>query len=258
MAINSNIKAGTPLSRNVVEPDPATAPTRTAAPSSMGLKKADAEDSDVLAVSASFQAKLKSLDQLRAQPPQEEPPAVDGELLRMGDMLARMKALSVQAKTVPLAPGQIELLNSEFDQLKSEIQRFSNATQRKGVSIPYDPSNDNSAAQVEEDQPSPWVASLQIESQASVESAIEDVNYTARQVSQRKNTLNSIQDRLTTAFTAIASHNPRSDADQSKIQDPTQAQALAQQIGSSLRQSATSAYSAQTNQHPKVALSLLR
>lgn len=258
MAINSNIKASTPLPRSVVEPNPALAHPSKPAPSQVELKKADAEDSDILAVSASFQAKIKSLDQLKQQPPKEELPAVDGELQRMGEMLARMKALSIQAKSIPLAPGQKELLSSEFAHLKSEIQRFSNATQRKGISIPYDPSKDNQPVETQADQPSAWVQSLQLESQEGVESAIKDVDYTIEQVSQRKSTLNAIQDRLTTAFTAVASHDPRATSDHSKVLDADQARELAQSIGHSLQANAPSAYTAQAKLHPKLALGLLR
>lgn len=258
MAINNNIKTNASSVRRAPEPQLAMEHPSSAVPSPMVPKKHSSEESDLLAVSASFQAKVKSLDLLKQQPPKEELPAVDGELKRMGDMLARMKALSVQARSIPLAPGQEKVLNSEFNQLKNEIQRYANATQRKGISIPYDPNQEQIPQDVDEEQISPWVASLQISSPQGLDSAMQDLDSSINHLSRRKQTLGAIQDRLTTAFTAVASHNPRASDDQSAVANLAQAQDLAQQLKQELQETPSQLYKAQANQNPKVALSLIK
>lgn len=262
MAININNKAGQSSIRPVAEV-PATSSDVTHQSPRAGAKDEGArEASDVLSVSASFQAKVRSLDQLKTQPPEEENVAIDGELKRMGDMLARMKALSVQAKTVPLNPGQQEQLSSEFARLKNEIQRYSNATRQKGISIPHDPDQDQSqiAASVQQDpqQVSPWVQSLQLTDENSVDSAIESLDTTIEHVSHRSRAMQGIQDRLTAAFTAVASLNPRSSDPSKAISDPSQAIAQSKKLSATLLENPEAAYSAQTNQSPGTALSLLK
>lgn len=256
MAININHKAGASHSAKESASVPNQGPTGPASPEKS--KHLNRETSDILSVSASFQAKVKSLDQLKSQPPQEENPAIDGELQRMGDMLARMKTLSVQAKTIPMNPGQQEQLSSEFAQLKQEIQRYSNATRQKGISIPYDPNQEHTAPAASTQENNAWVQSLVLEDQQSVESAITTLDSTIEQLALRSSALNGIQDRLTSAFTAIASHDPRDSNPVDRIQDPAQAQKISHQLRENISEHAQESYAAQANQDAKTTLALLR
>lgn len=261
MAIHINNKAGAVASRSAVDPASPVNDLDAGGASARVNKDVSQETSDILSVSASFQAKVKSLDQLKAQPPKEDNIAIDGELKRMGDMLARMKTLSIQAKSIPLNPGQQEQLHSEFAQLKNEIQRYSNATRQKGISIPYDPNQDNTqsanAAQIDEQEHSAWLQNLALEDQRSVETAIETLDTSIEQISQRKRSLNGIQDRLTAAFTAVASLDPRATNTTSIIQDISNAAQRSKALGRDIIQNAHDAYNAQTNQDAKTAISLL-
>lgn len=241
MAININNQAGPSASRHALEPQTVS---RDAAHGGK-TRRPDAGTSDILALSASFQAKVKSLDLLREQPPKEENTAIDGELKRMGDMLARMKALSVQAKSIPMNPGQKEQLSSEFYHLKNEIQRYSNATRQKGISIPYDPNQDAAQIGHEGQATTSWVQNIELEHQQSVDAAIESLDQTIEQVSNRKRLLYGIQDRLTAAFTALASQDTRSTGDTKAIAGPSQAQSAAAQIARTLAQNPHEAYTAQ-------------
>lgn len=251
MAININSKAG--ASAPALEPQPVSRDAHRPGKD----HRPNAETSDILAISASFQAKIKSLDLLKEQPPKEENIVIDGELKRMGDMLARMKALSVQAKSIPMNPGQKEQLSSEFSQLKNEIQRYSNATRQKGISIPYDPNQDALQIGQEPQESSAWVQTMELENQQSVDAAIETLDHTVEQVSNRKRVLYGIQDRITAAFTALASQSSPSTGDINPIAGPSQAKRAADDIMRTLSQDPQEAYAAQTHQDPTTAKMLL-
>lgn len=261
MAINFNHKANAIMPSCAKEPSNASAPQQRASGATQDRKQPH-DTTDILSVSASFQAKIKSLDQLKSQPPKENNSTIDGELKRMGDMLARMKVLSVQAKSIPLNPGQQEQLNSEFDQLKKEIQRFSNATAQKGFSIPYDP-NQSHVDQIDsrstpKNLENNWIQSVKIQDENSVDSAISVLDSTITNASKRNTSLNGIQDRITAAFTAIASLDPRPSNLKSSISDSEKAIEVARTVASSIKGSPQSAYFAQSNQNTTTSIHLLK
>lgn len=258
MAININNKTELSVAPSVTAVKPESYEEHRSAARVEKPESADGNDSDVLSVSASFQAKIKSLDQLKEQPPKEENIVIDGELQRMSDMLARMKALSIQAKSISVSEGQKDLISHEFAQLKNEIQRYSNATRQKGVSIPYDPSQDsNTLSETSSTSASAWVQDAVLEDQQSVDAAIDTLDSTIEQVSSRSRLLTGIQDRLSSAFIALASHSPRSSGTAPPIRDQDQALKASQQIQAEISHNPLEAYPSQTQLSAKRALQLL-
>jgi len=95
------------------------------------------DDSAGLAISERFTAQIRGLDQARrnANDGVSLAQTAEGALGQMGDLLQRIRELSVQAANGTNSAGDRQSLNSEVGQLMSELDRFATTTQFNGLNL---------------------------------------------------------------------------------------------------------------------------
>ena len=96
-----------------------------------------ADDAGALSVGTRLNTEVKSLEQASVNAGQAVSllQIADGGLSRIQEMLTRMKVLAVQAGSENLSNSERSLLDTEFQNLKLEIERISRDTRFNGVSL---------------------------------------------------------------------------------------------------------------------------
>jgi flagellin len=117
---------------------------------SSGLRINSAKDDAAgLAISQRFTAQINGMDQARRNANDGVSMAQTGEgaLGQMGDILQRIRQLSVQSANATNSASDRQALNAEVGQLTSELDRFANTTQFNGLNL-FDGSFSSSVFQV--------------------------------------------------------------------------------------------------------------
>lgn len=96
-----------------------------------------ADDAAGLAVSENLRADVRSLNQARrnAMDGVSLVQTAEGGLMETTNMLVRLRELSVQAASDTIGNTERELLNQEFNALKSEIDRIASSTEFNGTRL---------------------------------------------------------------------------------------------------------------------------
>lgn len=135
MTINTNITAMTAqryLSQN------ATASSSSLAKLSSGSRVPTAkDDAAALAIGTKLGAEVNALKQASQNASQAVSmlQIADGAMATVGDMLVRMKSLATQSSSGQLADSERTLLNQEYQQLLSEIDRITADTDFNGTTL---------------------------------------------------------------------------------------------------------------------------
>ena len=137
MALNivSNFAANV-AQRNLVRTDAAV--TASLAKLSSGTRVVSAKDDAAsLAVGSRLRAEVVALKQASVNAGQASSmlQIADGALSTIGDILVRAKSLAVQSASGQLSQTERNVLDAEFQALKSEIDRISNDTEFNGTSL---------------------------------------------------------------------------------------------------------------------------
>ena len=137
MALNviSNFAANV-AHRNLTESDMAM--TDSLAKLSAGTRVVSAKDDAAsMAIGSRLAAEVNALTQARVNSGQAVSmlQVADGAMARAHDILLRMKTLSVQAGSGQLSATERGMLNTEYTQLLSEIDRLAEDTEFNGVSL---------------------------------------------------------------------------------------------------------------------------
>ncbi len=112
--------------------------TRSLAKLSAGSRVVSArDDAASLAIGSRLRSAVASLSQARVNAGQAVSmlQIADGAAAKMGDILVRMKTLAVQSGSGQLSVNERHMLNGEFLQLKSELDRIGNATEFNGQKL---------------------------------------------------------------------------------------------------------------------------
>jgi flagellin len=137
MALNivSNFAANV-AQRNLVKTDAQV--TSSLAKLSSGSRVVSArDDAASLAVGSRLRAEVASLKQASVNAGQAVSmlQIADGALATTGDILVRMKALSVQSSSGQLSQTERNVLDAEFQALKSEVDRIASDTEFNGTTL---------------------------------------------------------------------------------------------------------------------------
>ena len=137
MALNiiSNFAANV-AHRNLVKTDMQV--TASLAKLSAGTRVVSAKDDAAsLAVGSRLRAEVAALKQASVNAGQATSllQIADGALSTIGDILVRMKALAVQSASGQLSQTERNVLDAEFQELKSEVTRISNDTEFNGTTL---------------------------------------------------------------------------------------------------------------------------
>jgi flagellin len=198
-------------------------------------------------------------------------------------MLQRMRELAVQAANGTNASSDIQSLDTEYQQLYSEIRRVASTTQWNGANVldgtfsgglslfvGYSSNrNGNISASIASFDPTAGAtntlvdgfsaisgsaisaASTATDLLAKISTAISGVNKVRSNLGATINRLQFTVDGLTNISTNIS-------ASRSQVQDVDYSQATAALAGEQIRQQAATAMLAQANQQPQLVLALLK
>ncbi|RMG94616.1 MAG: flagellin FliC [Deltaproteobacteria bacterium] len=243
---------------------------------SSGLRvQSAADDAAGLAISESFKAKIRSLNQARrnANDGVSLIQVADGALKEVGSMLGRMRELAVQAANGTLNATQRGYLDEEFKELKNEIDRIVDTTEFNGVQLLDGTESSGIAFQVgagntSDDQISITIAdsgtsalslaTQTISTAANASTAISKLDAAIDTIASRRATLGAAQNRLQITMSNLETYATNLSAANSRIVDVDVAAETANLTKQQILVQAGTAMLAQANQGPQVALNLLR
>ena len=239
-----------------------------------GLRIASAaDDAAGLGISERMRADIRSYSvaSRNAQDGVSLVQTAEGALSEVSDILGRMRELSMQSANGTLSNTDRATLDTEFQQLISEIDRISSTTEFNGVAL-LDGTSTAIAIQIGIDGTTNDVinvsgadvsaANLSVDSAsigtmtdatgvlATLDTAINTVN-------SARGTLGAQQNRLESTLRSLANVRETTSAAESRIRDVDVAMETADLTRNSILQQASAAILSQANAQPQLALSLL-
>lgn len=247
---------------------------------SSGLRvRSAADDAAGLAISESFKAKIRSLDQARrnANDGISLAQTADGALQEMGSMLSRMRELATQSATETLSEDQRGYLHQEFDSLRQEIDRIAKTTEFNGVKLldgskPAGIKFQVGAGNTTDDTLALTIktatigasglnltaANVALSTASKARAVLTTLDKAINGISSRRAGLGAMQNRLQITISNLQSYSTNLSASNSRIVDVDVAAETAQMTKNNILVQAGASMLAQANQAPQVALSLLR
>jgi flagellin len=197
----------------------------------------------------------------------------DGALASIGDITQRMRELAVQAADGSVSQTDRGYLDTEFQQLKAEVDRISQSTDFNGTKL-LSGSEKNVAIQVGPntttadtlnvkvggvDATTLGLSSLSLAGTngANASAAINSLDTALKNVSEKRAENGATQNRLVGAQTSTLDRRTRLQESNSRIRDLDFAEETASLARNQVLQSARVAVSAQANQSASLALNLL-
>ena len=195
----------------------------------------------------------------------------EGALSEVSDILGRMRELSMQSANGTLSTTDRATLDTEFQQLISEIDRISSTTEFNGVSL-LDGTSTSIAIQIGLDGTANdvinvsgtdvststlAVSSSSISTQSDAAGVLSTLDTAINSVNSARGTLGAQQNRLESTLRSLANVRETTSAAESRIRDVDVAMETADLTRNSILQQASTAILSQANAQPQLALSLL-
>jgi len=239
-----------------------------------------ADDAAGLAISENFRAQIRSMDQAKrnANDGVSLLQTAEGALNEISAVLTRMRELSVQSASDTLITRDRSFLNSEFDNLKSEIDRISEVTKFNGRSlidgtysatdldfqIGIDDGTDNrlsvnikNAGTEMIGSDSTQVNASYINSKANARTALQVLDDAINDVAEARSDIGAYQNRLNHTIINLANSSENLTAANSRIRDVDVALESAEMTRNQILMQAGVTVLAQANSTPQTALQLL-
>ena len=193
----------------------------------------------------------------------------EGSLQEVSNLLNRMRELSVQAANGTLATADRATIDTEFQQLISEIDRISTTAEFNGVAL-LDGSTATLDIQVGINSGDTITVNLQDSSAATLaidaldtttaanaSTALAALDTAIDTVSTARGDLGATQNRLASTIASISNVRENLSAAESRIRDVDVAMETADLTRNSILQQAATSVLAQANSQPQLALNLL-
>jgi len=251
--------------------------TRSVAKLAAGTRVLSArDDAASLAVGLSLKADVVSLKQAAVNVGQASSviQIADGAMSTVTDILLRMKTLAVQSASDQLASTQRTMLNSEFTELLSEVDRIAAVTNFDGQSLTtgslsatglkFQVGHDNNAEDSIEvkidgiDTTDLSIASQVVDSYSDATTALDAINTAIDTVATSRAKLGASQNRLEFAGANIATQMENAEAARSTLMDLDVAAEMSIFTSNQILQQAGVSMLAQANQMPQNLLRLFR
>ena len=233
-----------------------------------------ADDAAGLAISEKLRAQVRGLNQAgkNAQDGVSLVQTAESALGQTGDLLQRVRELTVQGANDTLTSGDRSNIQAEVDQLLQEVDRFSTTTQFNTQNL-LSGSFASSALtlQVGANQnqvisftitnasaSSLGVSGIAVSTQASANAALASIDAAINTISTERGKLGAIQNRLQATISSLSSQSQNLTQSESRIRDTDMASAVTNMTRLQILQQAGVAAQSQANQSPQVLLSLLR
>jgi flagellin len=192
----------------------------------------------------------------------------EGALNEVHSMLQRVRELAVQYKNGTLSSADQTAIQSEVDQLKSEIERIGTDTEFNSIKLLNSGSTTVSFQVGASDNQQITVATISVGAQvastvfalssASTQTDIQQIDDAINNVSAARATYGAVQNRLEHTIANLASYTENLTASESRIRDADMASEMVQFTKYQILQQAGTSMLSQANQAPQGVLSLLR
>jgi len=243
--------------------------------SGLRINKA-ADDAAGLAVSENMKAQIRSLAQAKrnANDGISMIQTAEGGLNEVSNILIRLRELSVQASSDTIGDVERGFINTEYQQLKSEVERISSVTnyngtkllagEGKSLEIQIGTNNNsfedrivyNVAAQ-NASLAALGIVSIDVSSKAAAQDSIGKIDDAIVSVSGNRANLGALQNRLSSTVNNLAISEENISASNSRIRDVDVASETSNLTKASILNQAGVSVLAQANASPNAALKLL-
>jgi flagellin len=235
-----------------------------------------ADDAAGLAISESLKAQIRSARQANrnANDGISMVQVAEGGLNEIGNIIVRLRELGIQASSDTIGDQERGFINTEVQQLKSELQRIASVT-TWGTTKLLDGSTPNfdfqigifnndfedritfDAAQNEATLSSLGIDGIEYTGKEGAQEALSQLDQAQVRVNEMRSNLGALQNRLTSTVNNLAISEENLSAANSRIRDTDVAEASAELTRNNILLQAGTAALAQANQMNSVALSLL-
>lgn len=234
------------------------------------------DDAAGLAISEKLKAEIRSLGQAKrnANDGISMIQTAEGALNEVGNMLIRLRELSVQASSDTIGDVERGFVDVEYQQLKEEIQRISSVTEFNStkllngesglLEIQIGTGNDAFLDRISYDGTATnatiaalGVAATGATSKAQAQGSIEQIDNAIVTVNSIRANLGAVQNRLSSTINNLAINEENVSSANSRIRDVDVASETASLARSSILMQAGISVLSQANQTPNLALKLL-
>jgi flagellin len=263
LRINSNVEAFN-AHRQLASTSDRVAKSMERPSSGLRINRA-ADDAAGLAISERLRAQTNGLDQAQrnAQDAVSLVQTGEGTLNEVHAMLQRVRELAVQYKNGSLSTSDQAAIQSEVNQLSSEIERLGSTADFNGIKLL------NQAGTVTfqvgaNDGDTIGVSTISLGSAVGVSfdlssaTSISTVDAAINSVSTQRATFGAVQNRLEHTLNNLATYQENLMASESRIRDVDMAAEMVNFTKDQVLQSAGTSMLAQANQAPQSVLTLLR
>jgi flagellin len=227
-----------------------------------------ADDAAGLAISEKLTSQIKGLDQAgrNSQDAVSLVQTAEGSLDEVHEMLQRVRELAVQYKNGTLSASDRLSIQSEVNQLSSEIERIGSSVEFNGIALLSTAgtvtfqvgANDGENITVSTISLGQTVGTTAFSLTATGVSDIDEVDVAISAVSAQRTKLGAVQNRLEHAMNALSTYQENLVASESRIKDVDMAAQMVEFTKLQVLQQAGVSVLAQANQSSQSVLSLLR
>jgi len=234
------------------------------------------DDAAGLAISENLRAQIRGLKQAsrNANDGISLVQVAEGSMNEISSILIRLRELGVQSASDTIGPVERQFLNVEYDQLISEIDRISDATEFNGtqllagvgsimdfqVGIRNNPEIDRisfDSSKADANSAALGVNLTSVADKASAQNALSAIDAAIMSVSAMRADFGALQNRLQTTISNIANSVENMSAANSRVRDVDVAEESSEMVRNKILLEAGTSVLAQANQSANVALGLL-
>jgi len=235
-----------------------------------------ADDAAGLAISETLKAEIRSMKQATRNAGDGVAliQVAEGAMNEVGNILVRLRELSIQSASDTLGDTERVMLNKEVVQLKDEVRRIASSTEYAGtklldgssprleiqVGIRNNPLNDRfifDAQALVTTVGSLGLDSVVADTKLSAQQNLVTLDEAITKVSGNRATLGALQNRLTSTINNLNIYRENLESANSRIRDTDMAEETSELVKNNIRNQSTVAMLSQANQVPQLALKLL-
>jgi flagellin len=227
-----------------------------------------ADDAAGLSISEKLKAQISGLDQAsrNSHDAVSLVQTAEGSLDEVHSMLQRVRELAVQYKNGTLSTSDQQAIQSEVNQLASEIERVGAGVQFNGIQLLSSTgtvtfqvgANDGEVISVSTISLGSTIGTAAFALSASNASDIQEIDSAIAAVSAQRTTYGAVQNRLEHTLNGLSTYQENLVASQSRIKDVDMASQMVEYTKLQVLQQAGTSVLAQANQSSQGVLSLLR
>jgi flagellin len=227
-----------------------------------------ADDAAGLAISERMRSQIRGVSQAQrnAQDGISLVQTAEGSLDEVHSMLQRVRELAVQYKNGSLSVNDRAAIQTEVNQLASEIERIGSSAEFNGIKVLNAAvmltfqvgANDSDAVAVSTISLGAAVGSSVFALSSAQNTDLQEIDNAINAVSQQRSTFGAVQNRFEHLMNGLSVYHENLVASESRIRDVDMAEEMVTMTKFQILQQAGTSMLAQANQLPQSVLSLLR